>query len=442
MQETGEREWAQQRLQRWRASREPEALGQLLKWQRDRAYATALRILGNGADAEDAVQQACIKLLSRTHGFDTLDQFKVTVYRAVVQCALDMARANRVRAKLEKAMSPLERPATLPQLAAEQAEALKLVWQELQAMPEDSRALVVLCYQEGLSVSDAAEALDVPRETLRDRLAASMAELRKKLSQRGVMLSLLVIAGLLKHGSAEAAPVGLCEALDIALPGQPCAEIPAAKAPAAAPELASGPSTVSPHSFSKTIGLGMAASLLIGAGIWFALDAATAPKPATPRVLVAASSSTNAPGSSDSNVDKSAPRAVAMRPSTTTANGVQVAAPTPAPIATPAPKPDATARAAKKNNAEKDEPIALAQVPAAVRATAEKALAGVVLKEAELKNENKKVLYEIKGEAGGKNFDILVRDDGTLIKVTPDDDNDEDEAKKPVPPPAPPKSEF
>ena len=448
MQDNGDREWALARLNLWRTSRDPEALGQLLKWQRDRAYATALRILGNGADAEDAVQQAFIKLLSRTHGLDTLDQFKVSVYRAVVQCALDMARANRVRAKLEKAMSPLERHTPIPQIAAEQAEALRVVWQELHAMPEESRAMVVLCYQEGLSVSDAAEVLSVPRETLRDRLSASMSELRKKLNQRGVMLSLFVIAGLLQHGNAEAAPLGLCEALDVAVPGPPCSELPAAKAPLATPEFASSSATPV-RSFSKIIGLGIAASLLIGVSIWLTFDTATAKM----------SVSTPHTGAQQTAHNDAIPAVATPSPAVATAPtnvhdlrnetraATSVAQPARAVVqATRAPaKPLVAGRATKKTPDVQDQPVALADVPVAVRATAEKALAGVVLKEAERKIERNKVIYEIKGAAGGQDYDIVVREDGILVKVVVDDDNedDEDAAKtKPLLPPAPPNAEF
>jgi uncharacterized membrane protein YkoI len=341
-----------------------------------------------------------------------------------------MARANRVRAKLEKAMSPLERQSTLPQLAAEQAEALKLVWQELQAMPEDSRALVVLCYQEGLSISDAAEALDIPRETLRDRLAASMAELRKKLSQRGVMLSLLAIAGLLKHGSAEAAPIGLCEALDVALPGQPCAEIPAAKAPAAAPELASSTSTLSPQSFSKTIGLGIAASLLIGAGIWFVLDAATAPQSRT--VATAPNSSTRNRRSENDNQTHAIPASTNADPKPDpTAIAVKLQA-----LEKLAPTRDA----AKKDENHKVDFIPLRDVPSAARDAANRAVAGVKLFSAELNREEKELRYEFKGDAGGKTYEIIVSTEGKIISVKLDDDQNPEE--KPVLPPAPPKADF
>ena len=449
MHDNGDREWALARLNRWRTSREPEALGQLIKWQRDRAYAIALRIHGNGADAEDAVQQACIKLLSRTHGLDTLDQFKVTVYRAVVQCAMDMARANRVRAKLEKAMSPLERQSPIPLLAAEQAEALSAVWQELHALSEESRAMVVLCYQEGLSVSDAAEVLAVPRETLRDRLAAAMSELRKKLSQRGVMLSLFIIAGLLEQGSAEAAPPGLCEALDVTLPGQPCSEVPAAKSQPSAPEFASVPP---PRKFPKIISLGMAASIFVGAAIWLRRDSTTtAPYQRQSAVNAATHIRTNSVDNGALTPESPSPTSAAaltklpeVRNDAPAAASVATKALTPALNAAAPSKPNAAIRAAKKIAEAQDQPVALADVPAAVLATAENALAGVVLKEAERKTEGNRVIYEIKGEIAGEGYDIVVYEDGTLVKITPDDDIDDadDVAKKTAVPPAAPQTEF
>ena len=54
-------DWVAGRLARWRMARDNNALGELLNWQRDRAYAIAFRILGNGMDAEDSVQQGFMK---------------------------------------------------------------------------------------------------------------------------------------------------------------------------------------------------------------------------------------------------------------------------------------------------------------------------------------------------------------------------------------------
>lgn len=173
--------WVHERLARWRCGGDREALGELLKWQRDRAYAVAYRILGNGADAEDAVQDAFGKLLSRTVGFENLGAFKAAVYRAVVQCAIDNARVNRVRWRLDAAL----RHASATQQDTdvqrqEDAESLKRIFEELESMPEPQRQLVLLCYQDGLCVSEAAELLQVSRETLRDRLRKALDELRQR----------------------------------------------------------------------------------------------------------------------------------------------------------------------------------------------------------------------------------------------------------------------
>jgi RNA polymerase sigma-70 factor (ECF subfamily) len=223
----GKTGWVAARLARWRDSRDPEALGDLLKWQRHRAYAIALRILESGADAEDAVQQAFIKMLSRTHGFGDAEEFKVAVYRAVVQCSLNMLQSVRSRGKAETAMSQV-RPnfSQSPQLSVENAEALQLVRSELNAMNPEDRALVVLCCQEGMSVSAASEVLSEKRETVRDRLARALTDLRSRLTKRGVSLSLLLLIGLLQKGASESAPAALCAALDKSIPGSSCSSIP------------------------------------------------------------------------------------------------------------------------------------------------------------------------------------------------------------------------
>ena len=221
------------RLARWRSARDPEALGELLKWQRDRAYAVARRWLNQDSDAEDAVQQAFLKMLSRTHGFETEEEFRTAVIRAVVQCAINLAHGNKTRVRFSQILSQ-DRQATTagPETRMEDAEALQWVESELARLDPEDRSVVVLCCQEGFSLSAAAQILEVPRETLRDRLNRSLDELRARLKSRGLPLSLLLLAGLLQAHRVQAAPASLCQALDAVLPGGPCRTIEAAAAPA------------------------------------------------------------------------------------------------------------------------------------------------------------------------------------------------------------------
>ncbi|MBI3831964.1 MAG: RNA polymerase sigma factor [Planctomycetes bacterium] len=215
-------------LERWRTGRDTAALGELLKAQRDRAYATAYRILGHGFDAEDAVQNAFVKLLSRTQGFENAQEFQRSVYRAVVQCAIDQTRHRQRRQQRVEAMSRNnEEPSNPPELeAAEREEARACLRGALLRLTEEDRAAVVLCCQQGLPLGEAAAVLEVPRQTLRDRLARTLQRLREDLTRAGIALSVTALAAQLAQESALQAPASLCSKLDGALPGKACANVP------------------------------------------------------------------------------------------------------------------------------------------------------------------------------------------------------------------------
>ena len=231
-------------LREWRTSRRPEALGELLKGQRDRAYSVALRLTGSSADAEDAVQDAFIKLLSRTHGFDDVDGFEIAVYRAVVQCSLDAMRKKKRRETHEDAAGQHNgrskgefhvAGATGVQTVMAETGMSETAQQEARAqlrtavseLPDDERTPVVLCYYQGMSVVQTAKTLELPRETVRARLQRGLGRLRRFLNANGKDVSAAAIVGLLWLDGAVQAPAGLCAALDAHLPGTPCAQTPA-----------------------------------------------------------------------------------------------------------------------------------------------------------------------------------------------------------------------
>ena len=219
-------------LTQWRETRQPEVLGELLKAQRDRAYSVAVRVTGSTADAEDVVQQAFIKLLSRTSGFEDVEAFELAVYRAVVQCALDAIRQRKRRLMREAQASPSTGDEPVVQSAPsetqeERAEVLTLLRQAVDELPDDERVPTVLCYYQGLSPTQTARTLELPRETVRARLARALTHLRQTVSRHGKKATIPAILALLWQDGALAAPPSLCQALDKALPGRACADIPA-----------------------------------------------------------------------------------------------------------------------------------------------------------------------------------------------------------------------
>ena len=77
-----------------------------------------------------------------------------------------------------------------------------------------------------------------------------------------------------------------------------------------------------------------------------------------------------------------------------------------------------------------DGKVALADVPAVVKAAAEKAVPKIVLTEAEKITKGKNVYYELCGKAGDKEYEILVTAAGKVLSAELDDDDDAGSAGK------------
>src|SRR6185312_7563246 len=78
-------------LARWQSGHR-EALEELFRRYRLVAYRVAYRLLGNEADALDAVQEAFVKALTHLPGFQGRSSFKTWLLRVVSNAALDLGR--------------------------------------------------------------------------------------------------------------------------------------------------------------------------------------------------------------------------------------------------------------------------------------------------------------------------------------------------------------
>src|SRR4051794_41495428 len=79
------------------------ALDELFRRYRQPAYRVAYRLLGNEADALDAVQEGFVKALPHLHGFQGRSSFKTWLLRVVSNAALDLGgqRGRRETLSLE-----------------------------------------------------------------------------------------------------------------------------------------------------------------------------------------------------------------------------------------------------------------------------------------------------------------------------------------------------
>src|ERR1700741_704078 len=79
------------------AAGDREALDELLQRYRLIAYRVAYRLLGNEADALDAVQDGFVKALTHLNGFQGRSSFKTWLLRVVSNAALDVGRQRSRR---------------------------------------------------------------------------------------------------------------------------------------------------------------------------------------------------------------------------------------------------------------------------------------------------------------------------------------------------------
>jgi RNA polymerase sigma-70 factor (ECF subfamily) len=173
------------------AAGERQALEELFRRYRQPAYRVAYRLLGNEADALDAVQEGFIKALTHLQGFQGRSSFKTWLLRVVSNAALDLGRqrGRRETVSLDAVQSGEAVHAQL--LTAdeagrglERADLRSLLDQALRTLSEAQRQTFVLYADAGLSYREVAEVMGTSIGTVMSRLYYARQKLRAFLSER------------------------------------------------------------------------------------------------------------------------------------------------------------------------------------------------------------------------------------------------------------------
>jgi RNA polymerase sigma-70 factor (ECF subfamily) len=167
-----------------------EALEQLFLRYRLAAYRVAHRLLGNEADALDAVQDGFIKALTHLSGFQGRSSFKTWLLRVVSNSALDLGR-QRGRREGVSLDSPAgaeahDRLFTVAEASSglERADLGRLLDEALQSLSPIQRQVFVLYAQAGLSYREIAEAMGSSLGTVMSRLFYARQKLRAFFTER------------------------------------------------------------------------------------------------------------------------------------------------------------------------------------------------------------------------------------------------------------------
>ena len=143
-------------------------------------YGVAYRILGNRSDAEEAVQEAFVKIWHGAGRFraerGSAQGWLVSIAR---NQAIDLLRARRAPARDIAEMQELADPKPGPEAGALAADDRRRIERCLEALPKDRARAVRAAYVEGWSYDELARHFDVPLNTMRTWLRRALISLRE-----------------------------------------------------------------------------------------------------------------------------------------------------------------------------------------------------------------------------------------------------------------------
>lgn len=268
------------------------------------AYSLALHVTGEEAVAEEAVQDAMVRVWKYAKAFDEKKgTVRTWLLRIVARQSMEriMAERKRRREHAEDEEILQNRPDTGTAAAethAERGELLGALRAVVGKLPVPERRMVALYYGGGLSQEEIAETMAMPKRTVSYRLQKALEQLREDLTRAGFAAAAPLLAG---DRLAEALCTGVQAPATLAprvLEGVGKAHL--LRASAEVSRRAAG------YSWTSAVPWLLAAALVLGAGgYWFAQQEEPEPVAATssPRTE-APSPASPAPDTGPTHVDK------------------------------------------------------------------------------------------------------------------------------------------
>lgn len=185
--------------------RRQEAFAALVRPHLQALYRLAYRFTGRQHEAEDLVQELLTRLYSRSQGLDEIQTLRPWLARALYNLFVDERRRTG-RSALghvqpvaaagaeEDGLSALPDHSADPKFGTEMEKLGEQLGLLLQQLPEEQREVVILHDVEGYELQEAAEILGVALGTVKSRLHRAHERLRRRLRQRNLFPSNVVIS--------------------------------------------------------------------------------------------------------------------------------------------------------------------------------------------------------------------------------------------------------
>lgn len=150
----------------------------------------ALGLTRNGAEADDLVQAACEKAITRIEQWEPGTRLDSWMFRIIQTTHIDLIRGKKRRDGYLEVIEGQVESSFDGERAAEASMTLDAVRRAIYTLPDEQRAVVMMVSVEGLSYKEAAEVLQIPMGTLTSRLVRARTALARMMYEQDGDLNL------------------------------------------------------------------------------------------------------------------------------------------------------------------------------------------------------------------------------------------------------------
>ena len=156
---------------------------------RNRVYSTALNILQNREEAEDAAQECFIQVYNGIHHFKGDSKLSTWIYRIAVHKSLEKLRKNKLNRKLLDWLPwwmPDEKKKSNagfmnPGISFENKEKAQHLFKAIESLPEKQKMAFVLVRMEGFRHEEVSEIMQLSIKAVESLLSRAKENLKRKL---------------------------------------------------------------------------------------------------------------------------------------------------------------------------------------------------------------------------------------------------------------------
>ncbi len=162
-------------------SGDAQAFEAVLRLHEAQVARTALRLLGNRQDAQDAAQEVFLRLHRNLRKMNDGGNLSGWLYRVTVNVCNDILRKRKATDSLDEARVAL---ASSSEADLGRQEQRRLIVEALATLPGKERAALTLRDLEGLSTREVAAILGSSEATVRSQISSARLKIRKILRRR------------------------------------------------------------------------------------------------------------------------------------------------------------------------------------------------------------------------------------------------------------------